>query len=107
MSVVEPSAWKVCPLDTVAPALAVISPVAVSALFTVVVPLASPIETVVASPPMFKVVVVVLKREATVLVVVISPPFNAKSPVLVMLPLFAIVNWVTPEGGGGPDYKGM
>jgi electron-transferring-flavoprotein dehydrogenase len=20
---------------------------------------------------------------------------------------YQIINWVTPEGGGGPDYKGM
>ncbi len=56
-------------------------------LFTVVVPVAAPSEITVASPPMFTVVALVLKREAVPAVVVMSPPFNAKSPLDVMLPV--------------------
>jgi hypothetical protein len=63
--------------------LALRAPVIVRPLFTVVVPVASPIEIVVASPPMFKVVAEVLKREAVPTVVVVkSPPFKARSPLL-------------------------
>ena len=47
-----------------APKLAVKSPVAVSALLTVVVPEVAPMLTAVAAPPILRVVAVVLKREA-------------------------------------------
>jgi len=71
--------------------LAVSVPVEVSALFTVVVPVDAPSETVVAAPPTFRVVALVLKREAVpTKVVVMSAPFTAKSPVIVA-ELFTVV----------------
>ncbi len=66
---------------------AVKSPSTVRSLLTVVNPVVSPSEITVASPPMFKVVALVLKREAVPAVVVMSPPFNAKSPADVMSPV--------------------
>jgi len=83
-----PLAVKVCPVATVAPALAVISPVAVKALLTVVVPVEAPMLTAVASPPMFTVVAFVLNRVAIpVEVVVISAPLTAKSAAAVTFPV--------------------
>ena len=79
MKVDVPRALKVCPDATVAPPLKVASPVAVKALLIVLVPVASPIKTAVASPPILSVVALVLKRLAVALVVVISPPLIAIS----------------------------
>src|SRR5512145_1672794 len=68
--------------------LAVNARVEVKALFTVVVPVASPMETVVASPPIFKVVALALNKVATpVDVVVISPPLTATSAEAVTFPV--------------------
>ena len=57
-----PLAVKVWPVATVAPPLNVDRPVTLRALFMVVFPVAEPILTVVAAPPIFNVVAVVLKR---------------------------------------------
>jgi hypothetical protein len=61
-----------------------------AALFMVVVPVALPMVTVVAALPIFNVVAVVLKRLAVTEVVVISPPFTATSPV-VILPVAPVI----------------
>ena len=52
-------------------------------LFTVVIPLADPIDTAVAAPAIFTVVAFALNKLAVASVVVRSPPFNARSPVKV------------------------
>ena len=57
-------------------------------LFMDVVPVAAPNETVVAAPPILRVVAVVLNTVAVPLVaVVISFPLTAISPLVVMLPV--------------------
>ena len=78
-------------------------------LFNVAVPEFAPNERVVAPPPMFNVVAVELTKLKVVCVVVTSPPFTAKSPpstmlplvvkppAVVMSPLLATVNFVTPD----------
>ena len=93
LSVVMVTSFAPDGVNAVAPrtersALAETFPVTVNALFTVVVPVAAPRETVVAAPPIFKVVALELKTEAVpVEVVVISLPFNAKSPEEVIFPV--------------------
>jgi len=57
------------------------------ALLIVAVPVVAPIVKVVASPPMDRLVAVVLKSVAVEFVVVMSPPFSARSPAVVMLPV--------------------
>lgn len=57
------------------------------ALLIVAVPVVAPRVKVVASPPIDRLVAVVLKSVAVALVVVISPPFTAISPAVVMLPV--------------------
>ncbi len=81
----------VWPLGTVKPPFAVIRPVAVRALLTVVVPVEAPKDIAVAAPPKFKVVTVELSRLKVVAVLVMSPPFTAKSPVKVVFPVTASV----------------
>ena len=57
--------------------------ITVLALLSVNVPVAAPIETVVAAPPILRVVAVVFNKLNVVAEVVISPPLTAKSPVFV------------------------
>ena len=97
VNVEAPFAVSVCPFDTVAPPLNVARPVAVKALFTVVVPVPAPRLRVVATPPMLRVVALALNRFAVVAVVESVPPFAAMLPAVVTLPLFATVNSVVPE----------
>ena len=66
---------------------AVSVPVEVRSLLTVVVPVASPMETAVASPPIFKVVTPELSRLKVAAVEVRSAPLMATSPVNVEVPL--------------------
>ena len=68
-------------------AFALVFPVIVKALFTVVVPVPAPMAIVVAAPPMERFVVLALKSVAVTLVVVRSPPLSARSPLEVMLPV--------------------
>ncbi len=64
-----------------------VAPVTAKSLSMVVVPVASPIETVVASPPISKVVALVLNTDAVPTEVVVKfPAVETKSPVAVMLP---------------------
>src|SRR5512145_1679604 len=70
----------------VAVELAVNARVEVKALLTVVVPVASPIETAVASEPIFKVVTPELTRLNVPDVEVMSPPLTATSPVTFTFP---------------------
>jgi len=63
-------------------------PVTTKLLLTVVVPEPAPMLTVVAAPPMFRVVALVLNNVAVpVPVVVISEPLTARSPASVKLPV--------------------
>ena len=56
-------------------------------LLTVVVPVAAPILTLVAAPPMFSVVVVTFNKLNVDCVDVRSPPLTTTSPVVVILPV--------------------
>ena len=80
-------AVKVCPVATVAPPLAVMRPVAVKPLFTVVVPVEAPREIAVAAPPILRFVAPVLKRLPVALVVEIVPPLTPRLPAVVTLPV--------------------
>ena len=71
----------------VAVPLAVKSPLTVNEWLIVVKPVLAPRVTVVAAAPIFNVVALLLNNVAVVFVVVKSPPFNAKSPEEVMLPV--------------------
>ena len=66
---------------------AVSAPVTVKSLLTVVVPVAAPIDRVVAAPAKLRLVALVFKILAVAEVVVISPPLTAKSPLVVTLPV--------------------
>jgi len=63
----------------------------VKSLAMVVVPVVAPMLSVVAAPPMFKVVAVALTRLKVVAVVVRSPPLTAKSPEITVLALLMVV----------------
>jgi hypothetical protein len=79
-------------LIAAAPLLAVNAPPTVSAFRTVVVPVVAPKLTVVAACPMLSVVALALNKVAVpVDVVVMSAPFTARSPVIVVLPVIAAV----------------
>ena len=66
---------------------AVVAPVIVRALFTVVVPEPAPIFTAVPAPAIFTVAALVLNTFAVPAVVVSDPPFTAAFPAVVTLPV--------------------
>ncbi len=88
-----PAGWRRTRPFAVSEPFAVVLPVIVKALFTVVVPDAAPNEREVAAPPTFNVVTPELRRLNVLVPDVNSPPLIAKSPPIT--PLLFIV--VVPE----------
>ncbi len=96
------------PFKLVLPVTVKVPEMAVAALLMVAVPVEAPKETVVAAPPIFKVVAVALTKLKVVAVVVISPPLTARSPVSVVFPVTARVEErvVAPVTVRVPEIEG-
>lgn len=82
-----PEGLKVASVLAVKEPLAVVAPVTVRAFLIVVVPEVAPKVTVVAAPPMLRVVALALKRFPVAAVVVTEPPLTATLPEVVTLPV--------------------